>query len=228
MQAAIDVLTKRQGKNAPVSESRTAPCRPVQRSHGGQRGEEDSSLSRGQNRRGASAPRARSWSSSAWGPTTSPISGAACGGDLLFAEACLDRGLRLELRLPLLENEFLDASVNFAAAHWRDLYDRVKAHTNTTLLMLPQELRPTLSGVSAHERNNLWMLYSALALGADKVLGVLLWDREPADGPGGTQHMHDLIARLTGRTPIVIDPVTLLTPSCGVRYRPKRRPAVPP
>ena len=39
--------------------------------------------------------------------------------------------------------------------------------------------------MSAHERNNLWMLYSALALGANKVLGVLLWDREPADGPGG-------------------------------------------
>jgi tetratricopeptide (TPR) repeat protein len=143
------------------------------------------------------------------GPDDLAISGAACGGDLLFAEACLDRGLRLELRLPLLENEFLDASVNFAAPHWRDLYDRVKAHTNTTLLMLPQELRPTLSGVSAHERNNLWMLYSGLALGANKVLGVLLWDREPADGPGGTQHMHDLIARLTGRTPIVIDPATL-------------------
>ena len=98
-------------------------------------------------------------------------------------------GLAPELRLPLLENEFLDASVNFAAAHWRDLYDRVKAHANTTLLMLPQELRPTLSGVSAHERNNLWMLYSALALGANKVLGVLLWDREPADGPGGTTCM---------------------------------------
>ena len=52
--------------------------------------------------------------------------------------------------------------------------------------MLPQELRPTLSG--ERSRNNLWMLYSALALGANKVLGVLLWDREPADGPGGTQH----------------------------------------
>jgi hypothetical protein len=53
------------------------------------------------------------------------------------------------------------------------------------------------------------MLYSALALGVDKVLGVLLWDREPADGPGGTQHMHDLIARLTGRAPMIIDPATL-------------------
>ena len=137
------------------------------------------------------------------------ISGAACGGDLLFAQACLERGLRVELRVPMLENEFLDASVNFAGAHWSDLYDRVKAHPNSKIFVLPQELGLTQPGVNPFERNNLWMLYSALAHGVPKVTGVLLWDRKPADGPGGTQHMHDLIAKLTGHKPIVIDPVTL-------------------
>ena len=88
---------------------------------------------------------ARSWSSSAWGPTTSRFRRSlrrrpAVRGSLPGS------GLAPELRLPLLENEFLDASVNFAAPHWRDLYDRVKAHANTTLLMLPQELRPTCQG----------------------------------------------------------------------------------
>jgi hypothetical protein len=53
------------------------------------------------------------------------------------------------------------------------------------------------------------MLYSALAHGVPKVTGVLLWDRKLADGRGGTEHMHDLVARLTGRRPIVIDPATL-------------------
>jgi hypothetical protein len=143
------------------------------------------------------------------GPEDLAISGAACGGDLLFAQACLERGLRVELRVPMLENEFLDASVNFAGAQWSDLYDRVKAHPNSQILILPQELGPTQPGVNSFERNNLWMLYSALAHGVPKVTGVLLWDRKVADGPGGTQHMHDLIARLTGRKPIVIDPATL-------------------
>jgi hypothetical protein len=143
------------------------------------------------------------------GPEDLAISGAACGGDLLFAEACLERGLRVELRVPILENEFLDASVNFAGAHWSDLYDWVKNHSNSTILILPQELGPTQPGVNSFERNNLWMLYSALAHSVPKVTGVLLWDRKVADGPGGTQHMHDLIARLTGRKPIVIDPATL-------------------
>ena len=88
------------------------------------------------------------------GPTDLAISGAACGGDLLFAQACLERGLRVELRVPMPENEFLDASVNFAGAHWRDLHDRVKAHPNSKILILPQELGPTQPGVTAFERNN--------------------------------------------------------------------------
>ena len=46
------------------------------------------------------------------------ISSAACGGDLLFAEACLQRGVRLEIYLPFAEEEFLQESVNFAGEHW--------------------------------------------------------------------------------------------------------------
>src|ERR1700733_2746673 len=42
------------------------------------------------------------------------ICGGACGGDLLFAEACLDRGMRLELYIPFDEATFLKESVDFA------------------------------------------------------------------------------------------------------------------
>jgi hypothetical protein len=39
------------------------------------------------------------------------ICGGACGGDLLFAEACLARGTALELYIPLDENSFLANSI---------------------------------------------------------------------------------------------------------------------
>ena len=42
------------------------------------------------------------------------LCGGASGGDLLFAEACLARGMRMELRLARAENEFLAESVTFA------------------------------------------------------------------------------------------------------------------
>jgi hypothetical protein len=36
-----------------------------------------------------------------------------------------------------------------------------------------------------------------------------LWDGEPGDGPGGTQHMVELVRKLTGRQPEIIHPTTL-------------------
>jgi len=46
----------------------------------------------------------------------------ACGGDLLFAEACLARGMRLELYIPFDEPTFLANSVDFADSDWHDRY----------------------------------------------------------------------------------------------------------
>jgi hypothetical protein len=42
------------------------------------------------------------------------ISGGACGGDLLFAEACIARDMALELYIPFDEPTFLANSVEFA------------------------------------------------------------------------------------------------------------------
>src|SRR3569833_1941273 len=42
------------------------------------------------------------------------ISGGACGGDLLFSEACMARGMALELYIPFDEPTFLAKSVDFA------------------------------------------------------------------------------------------------------------------
>jgi hypothetical protein len=53
------------------------------------------------------------------------------------------------------------------------------------------------------------LLYSALAYGLQRVSFVTLWNGEPGDGPGGTEHMVELVRKLTGRQAIVIDPVTL-------------------
>jgi hypothetical protein len=54
--------------------------------------------------------------------TDAAISSGACGGDLLFAEACLQRGLRVEIYLPLVDEEFVQESVNFAGEHWRQKF----------------------------------------------------------------------------------------------------------
>jgi len=134
---------------------------------------------------------------------------AACGGDLLFAKACLQRKMRLELRLPQLEPEFLTNSVAFAGPRWQALYDEVKAHPDVRMLFAPEELGPTPLGIEVYERGNLWLLYTALSHGADKARFLCLWNGQGGDGPGGVQHMNDLVQQLTGRKPEVIKPQDL-------------------
>src|SRR5690349_20577670 len=60
------------------------------------------------------------------GPADLAICGGACGGDLLFAEAALARGARLELYIPFEEPTFLETSVDFADRDWRARYFAAK------------------------------------------------------------------------------------------------------
>jgi len=139
------------------------------------------------------------------------LCGGASGGDLLFAEACLERGMRVELRLARPENEFLAESVTFADPdrRWEHSFTRVTQNPSTTVLIMPEELGPAPKGVSVHDRCNRWILYTALSQGLLKASFITLWDGEPGDGPGGTQNMVELVRKLTGRQPIIIDPATL-------------------
>jgi tetratricopeptide (TPR) repeat protein len=137
------------------------------------------------------------------------ISQAASGGDLLFAEACLARGMRLEIYLPLREQEFLASSVSFAAPRWQEKYDALKGRTDVVFRIMPDELGPAPDDTDVYDRSNRRMLYSALSCGLRKLSFMTLWDGNPGDGPGGTDHMVSLVCQLTGRQPAVIDPKTL-------------------
>lgn len=136
------------------------------------------------------------------------LCGGACGGDLLFAEACLRRGLRVEMRIPFDEPAFLTRSVSFAGDRWQERFFEVKRDPKAKLLVMPEALGPTPAGVDPYSRNNLWQLYSALAWEPEKVRFIGLWNRRGGDGPGGTQHMHDTVRRYAGEV-YVLDTTTL-------------------
>ncbi len=101
------------------------------------------------------------------GPGDLAICGAACGGDLIFAEACLARDMRLELYIP---------------------FDQ-PAKAKATLHVMPDELGPLQPGEEPYGRNNMWMLESAARFGPEKIVFVCLWDGQGGDGPGGTRHL---------------------------------------
>lgn len=133
------------------------------------------------------------------GPGDLALTQGAAGGDLLFAEACVRRGMQLELLLPLPEPEFIEASILPSAdgAAWRERWFALPPQT--VKRVMPDELGPLPPGANAFERCNLWLLHTALALGPEKVRFVCLWNGSGGDGPGGTRHMHDEVKRRTGR-----------------------------
>ena len=64
---------------------------------------------------------------------------------------------------------------------------------------MPDELGPAPRGVTVFERCNLWLLYTALPYGVDKVRFICLWDGKKGDGPGGTAHMYEEVKERTGQ-----------------------------
>ena len=127
------------------------------------------------------------------------LCGGACGGDLLFAEACLERGLHLEIHIPFDEPTFTRKSVAFAGDVWLNRFYKVKGNANTKLFIMPEELGDPPKGVDAYARNNLWQLYTALAWTPEKVRFICLWNRKEGDGLGGAEDMYDQISKHFGQ-----------------------------
>ncbi len=123
----------------------------------------------------------------------------ACGGDILFSEACLQHGVRLQLLQPFAEPEFIENSVKPGGTGWLNRYLSISNRLAHAPLAAPAELGPLPSGMNAYERCNLWLLASALAYGAEKLQLICLWDGGGGDGPGGTAHMIEEVKKQQGK-----------------------------
>ena len=84
-------------------------------------------------------------------------------------------------------------------SRWSDRFYAVQAGPDTSVRIMSEALGPSPADASPFERCNLWLLYSALACGVEKVRFVCLWNGAGGDGPGGTAHMYDEVRRRTGR-----------------------------
>lgn len=135
------------------------------------------------------------------GPDDLVLTQGACGGDLLFTEACQQRGVKVQWLQPFNEPEFIQKSVVCSSEVWRERYMMAKAKLNLGIRSAPEQLGPSPAGVNPYERCNLWLLYTALSYGIEKVRFVCLWDGGGGggDGPGGTAHMYEEVNRRTGR-----------------------------
>ena len=135
------------------------------------------------------------------GPDDLALTQGACGGDLLFTEACQQRGVKVHWLQPFGEPDFIRESVVNGGEAWRKRYLDAKAKLAAPIRSAQEELGelpPHAESGYPYERCNLWLLYTALACGVNKVNFVCLWNGSGGDGPGGTEHMYNEVKRRTG------------------------------
>jgi hypothetical protein len=133
------------------------------------------------------------------GPEDLALTQGACGGDLLFTEACQQRGVGVAWLQPLDEPEFIKKSVVCRGESWHARYLAARAKLTTHIRSAPSELGPLPTGIDPYERCNLWLLSTALSYGVSKVQFICLWDGGGGDGKGGTAYIYQEVKRRTGQ-----------------------------
>jgi hypothetical protein len=127
------------------------------------------------------------------------IAGGACGGDILFHEACASLGIPTKLFLALPEDKFQVESVNRGGPKWVERYRRLVQRVPPRILAESRELPRWLAGKKGYgvwQRDNLWMMFNALAEGARHLTLIALYNRaRDPRGPGGTAHLVDVATR---------------------------------
>lgn len=138
---------------------------------------------------------------------------AACGSDILFIEAMLERKSEVNIVLPNGETAFRKASVDIIPdSDWGERFEKV--------------LRQATSVITANENSSLtsaagyeytYLLQDGLAVLQGKVLDtkvlpLAVWNRLPGDGVGGTTSCVEHW-RSVDREPVIIDTNALLVRS---------------
>ena len=111
---------------------------------------------------------------------------AACGSDILFLEAMIERGGEISVMLPYEKEQFVKDSVAFAGAEWSARLEKVLSQATKVDVASNQKLE--IGAVSYDYTNQL--LFGLANLRArrleTKLLPLAVWDGQKGDGPGGT------------------------------------------
>lgn len=126
------------------------------------------------------------------------LPGLACGGDILFAEACLRRNLQIEVYLPFEPSVCIKDSVSFAGDAWVERFYQIINEPTVTVHLQIDRLGPVPKDDNPYERNNRWTLYSTLMYDISCVRLIALWNGLGGDGLGGTADLVQQVRQLGG------------------------------
>ncbi len=140
------------------------------------------------------------------------MAGGASGGDLLFHEVCAEAGSPSTVMLAVPPEQYLVESVKDSGPEWVERFWQLCRASVPVVFGESRDVPAWLSSIRGYtiwQRNNLWMLATALARDDSDVSLVLLWDgKASGDGPGGTADMAALAGRRGVKVLPRIDPMT--------------------
>ena len=134
------------------------------------------------------------------------FSSAACGSDILFLEAMLERGAEVSIVLPYNEEEFVQDSVDIGAdsKKWRARFDSVLSRAARVHTASNQRLE--IGGVSYDFCNQLVLGLATIRCRQleSRLIPLAVWDQRPGDGPGGAASVVQNWRSL-GHSPEIVD-----------------------
>lgn len=138
--------------------------------------------------------------------------GLAAGGDLLFAECCLARGIPVKVYMPLADADYVREFVSPCGEAWVERFYKARSNPLLSQRYQADRLGPPRPNDDLYKRNNRWVMYSALGSGAENARLIALYEsksvRAAARDAALVNHMVEL-AREAGVQVEQINPVKL-------------------
>ena len=102
--------------------------------------------------------------------------GLSAGTEIIFAELCAERGLKVEAHLPLADAHYVRDFVSPYDDKWVERFYKIRNHPLVDEKYQEQHLGKPKGDDNIYERNNRWALYSSLVMGVDKVRLIAFWN----------------------------------------------------
>jgi len=130
------------------------------------------------------------------------VGGLAAGSEILFAEICAEKGVKVRAYLPLPESAYIRQFVSTGGDEWVERFYNIRNHPLVEELYQIENVGHPKEGDDPYERNNRWALYSSLGRGIDKVRLIALWNShgdKPKDRDARlVHHMIELMRDIGG------------------------------
>lgn len=117
------------------------------------------------------------------------LAGLSAGSEIIFAEVCIELGLKVKAYLPLPESTYIREFVTPAGEAWVDRFYKIRNHPLVDKIFQIESVGPPKNGDNPYERNNRWALYSSLGRGIDKVRLIAVWNETGGESKDRDSHL---------------------------------------